>query len=196
LTTRNLAADYLAVCRNPLNDIHRWIVETTKKSSANAGHSSYRPYSRSFGIRTHALHALRGRMDTQPGGWHQDRRLSPRPGTGAAQYDQLRSVRVEGRGGVATPFLQFNAEAQSAASTESGDSASELGAIRGYFNGLIAAARNALSPAEAAAVIRSLRNQKILAMRAARDRRRAARANQRRRTHSAMKDAGSKQQLG
>ncbi len=59
-----------------------------------------------------------------------------------------------------------------------GDSASELGGIQAYFNGLIAAARNGLSRAEAATVIRSLRSQKILAMRAARDRRRATRANQ------------------
>jgi hypothetical protein len=197
LTTRNLAADYLAVCRNPLNDIHRWIVETiTKKSSANACHSSYRPSDRSFGVCPHALHALRGRLDTHPGGRHQDNRLSSRPGTGAAQYDQLRSVRAEGGGGVGPPFLQSPAEAQNESTAERGDSASELGAIRGYFNGLIAAARSSLSPSDAAAVIRSLRTQKILAMRAAKDRHRATRSNQRRTLHSGATAAGAKRQLG
>jgi len=60
---------------------------------------------------------------------------------------------------------------------EPSDVDSELPAIRAYLNSLIAAARSSLSRADAASVIRSLRTQKILAMRAAKDRRCAARAN-------------------
>ena len=62
---------------------------------------------------------------------------------------------------------------------EASDFDSELPGIHAYFNSLIAAARSSLSRADAASVIRSLRIQKILAMRAAKDRHRAARANRR-----------------
>jgi hypothetical protein len=60
---------------------------------------------------------------------------------------------------------------------EASDFDSELPGIRAYFKSLIAAARSSLSGADAAALIRRLRAQKILAMRAAKDRRRAQRAN-------------------
>jgi hypothetical protein len=43
----------------------------------------------------------------------------------------------------------------------------------------MAAAHSSLSPADAAALVRRLRTEKILAVRAAKDRRCAARANQR-----------------
>jgi len=119
-------------------------------------------------------------MDTRPGQRHQDYRLSSRPGTGAEKYGPLRSVRTEeGRGGVARPLSHTHAEAQSEALAETGDFDSELPGIRAYFAALIAAARRSLSRADAAALIRRLRTQKILAMRAAKDRRRAARANRR-----------------
>src|SRR5215470_6269781 len=65
-----------------------------------------------------------------------------------------------------------------------------------YFNRLIAAARSTLSRADAAAGIRSLRTQKILAMRAAKDRRRAASANQPRRVHPGPTTPRSNQQFG
>jgi len=62
LTTRSLVADYLALCRNPLKDIHRWIVETKPRTrSAHARRSSCRPLAGNFGFRAHALHPLRGR---------------------------------------------------------------------------------------------------------------------------------------
>jgi hypothetical protein len=195
LTTRNLAADYLSLCRNPLKDIHRWIVETkTKTRSAHAHHFSG-PFAGNPRFRSHPLHALRGRMDAQPGERHQDHHLSSRPGAGADQYDQLRPVRAEGAG-VGPPLLHVPAEAQGEAALDSGDSASELANIRGYFDGLIAAARSSLSGAEATAVIGRLRIQKILAMRAVKDRRRAARSNQRRTLHSGATAAGAKRQLG
>jgi len=141
------------------------------------------------------LHALRGRVDTQPGERHQDDRLSSRPGTGIDQYGPLRSVRAEGAG-VGPPLSQAYAEAQSEAAAEAGDFDSELPGIGAYFNRLIAAARSSLSRADAAAGIRSLRTQKILAMRAAKDRRRAASANQPRRVHPGPTTARSNQQFG
>jgi len=178
LTTRSLAADYLAICRNPLKDIDRWIVETRPKTrSAHAHHSTRRPSAGSLGLRRHALHALRGGVDAPPGGRQESYRLSSRPGAGAEKYDQLRSLRAEARGGVARPLLQTHTEAHTQVVAETGDSASELSGIGAYFNALIAAARTSLSRADAAAVIRSLHTQKILAMRAVKDRRRAAPRN-------------------
>ena len=53
----------------------------------------------------------------------------------------------------------------------------ELAGIYGYYAGLIAAARNSLNPADAAAAVRSLQIQKILAVRAALDRQQAEQAN-------------------
>jgi hypothetical protein len=109
LTTRSLAADYLALCRNPLKDIRRWIVEIKPKArSAHAHNSSHRPPAGSFGLCCHALHALSGRMDTQIGGRHHHHHLSSRPGASADQYDQLRSLRAEG--GVTWPLAQSYAE--------------------------------------------------------------------------------------
>ncbi len=77
---------------------------------------------------------------------------------------------------------QVHCETQDAA--QDGDLAaaaadSELPGIHGYYAGLMAAARSSLSPAEAAAMIRRLRTEKILAVRAAKERRCTARANQR-----------------
>ena len=197
LTTHSLAGDYLILCRNPLKDIHRWVVEAKPKTrSAHAHRSTHHPLAGSFGFRSHALHALPGRMDTPPGERHQDYRLSSRPGTGADQYDQLRSLRAEGPG-VGPPPLRAHSEAQGEAVADIGASASELGGIIAYFNSLIAAARNSLSCADAAIVTRSLRIQKILAMRAANDRQRASRANQRKRApHAAATAPCTKQQLG
>lgn len=54
---------------------------------------------------------------------------------------------------------------------------SEIPGISAFYKALIAAARSSLSPTIAGAFIRRLRNEKMLAMRAAKDRRRAARAN-------------------
>jgi hypothetical protein len=117
-------------------------------------------------------------VETKRGGRPQGYCLSSRPGAGVDQYEQLRSLRAE-EGGVGPPFSQAHPEGQGETATDIGDSTSELGGIRAYFNALIVAARSSLSRADAAAVIRSLRTQKILAMRAAKDRQRPAGANQR-----------------
>ena len=79
---------------------------------------------------------------------------------------------------------------------KAGDFDSELPGIHAYFNSLITAARNSLSWADAAAVIRSLRTQKILAMRAAKDRRRAAQANRRSTQQPTHTSSCPKQQFG
>lgn len=61
-------------------------------------------------------------------------------------------------------------------SEECAITASEIPGIRSYYTALIAAARSSLSPAEAQALVRRLRNEKLLAMRAAKDQRRMTRS--------------------
>ncbi len=75
----------------------------------------------------------------------------------------------------------------------------EISAIQIFYKGLIAAARSSLAPPIAAAFVRRLRDEKIMVMRAAQDRLRAARANRqkpKRPAHSAATPAYPDSQLG
>jgi hypothetical protein len=56
----------------------------------------------------------------------------------------------------------------------------EIAGIAAYYTCLIASARSSLSPPDAAALVRRLRNEKIMVMRAAKDRHRMRRPNLRR----------------
>ena len=77
LTTYALAGDYLVLCRNPLKDLNRWVLESGKKHkgrspfrpttwrSAHAQNPSPRLASRSHGFRDGPLYAMPGRLDRQ-----------------------------------------------------------------------------------------------------------------------------------
>ena len=107
LTTYALAGDYLVLCRNPLADLNRWVLESGKKHkgrspfrpttwrSSHAQSPSPRLASRSYGFRGHPLHAMSGRLGPGRREWSQGHRLSSRPGAGAYHYDRLRSLRNE-----------------------------------------------------------------------------------------------------
>ena len=106
--TEHLVADYLALCRDPLSDLQRWIDESEKGfkgrslfrqspwRSAHAQSSPSRLASPGKGFRDDALHAMRGG-------------LFSRPGAGLSQYDQLRSFRAEGRAGDEARDQKINA---------------------------------------------------------------------------------------
>jgi hypothetical protein len=56
---------------------------------------------------------------------------------------------------------------------------SDISGIRAVYTALIAAARSSLSPADAGAFVRRLRDEKVMVMRTAKDRKKASRANRR-----------------
>jgi hypothetical protein len=83
----------------------------------------------------------------------------------------MRSLRDTG--GITQPStLDSGHEYTAGQGTELCDTDSEFAGLAGYYAGLIAAARSSLPPGEAAALVRRLRNEKIMVMRAAKDRRR------------------------
>jgi hypothetical protein len=170
VTTKSLVEDYLNLCRNPLDDIQQWIVATTiKTGSAHAKRSSHLPANGEYGLCGQILPPLSGRLDALSERWQRgacDHLLSARPGTGAAQHHQMRSLRDAG--GLAGPLDEL----MPADTPDFYDSGSEIAAIAGYYAGLIAAARRSLRPADAAAVVRRLRDEKIMVTRAAKNRRR------------------------
>jgi hypothetical protein len=170
LTTRGLVDDYLDICRHPLKNIRRWIRTSHRRKCAHEHHSAHSPPVGIFGLRGHPLHAVRGRMDTRHQQRHQGRRLSPRPGTGAGQYDQLRSFRAEG--GLAQPVLRSDAECQAEGTASLLDLKYELAGILGYYQRLIAAALKLMSRADVAGLVRRLLNEQTLALRNAMDRHR------------------------
>ncbi len=78
-----------------------------------------------------------------------------------------------------TPLLEAQAPAIDKV-CDAGEGAvtdSEIPGISAHYKALIAAARSSLAPAAAQALVRRLRNEKILATRAAKDRRRTRRLN-------------------
>ena len=177
LTTRGLAADYLALCRNPLSDIRRWVLESGKayqgRSPSNTWRSADAAQSPSPGLgsrtdrlRYNALHEMRGRLDP-----FRDRRqgcrLSSRPGAGISQYDQLRSFRAQGKRSTRFRSALRTAAASATNSVAPSSSlATELAAAKGYYASRIAAARQSLSRVELAAAIKAIKDEQTLAARA------------------------------
>ncbi|MGO9172218.1 MAG: hypothetical protein ACLP7P_09665 [Rhodomicrobium sp.] len=113
------------------------------------------------------LHEVSSRVDKidKPRG---DRgHLPAQSGAGSSQHHRLQQVQAERN---LTDHTHASAEGHVADS-------SEVSGLHGYYAALMAAARSSLSPRDAAALIRNLKNQKIIAVRAAKDRRHATRAN-------------------
>ena len=175
LTTRQLAADYLNLCRSPLPDIQRWVAESRPAyTGANAGnletwrtsHAQItspglaRPANRFCG---EPLYELRGRLDPLRAGG-QCRRLSSRPGAGLYKYDQLRSLRAQTETSAAETHSLPSATSSQAIAPSSG-LAGELAAAKGYYASRIAAARLTLSQAELALAIRAINDEQTLAAR-------------------------------
>ena len=177
LTTRQLTADYLNLCRSPLPDIQRWVAESRPAyTGANAGNletwrTSHaqttspglaRPANRFCG---EPLHELRGRLEPRRGGG-QCRRLSSRPGAGLYQYDQLRSLRAQTETSAAEARSLPSAASTPGTVAPSSGLAGELAAAKGYYASRIAAARLTLSQAELYRAIRTINDEQTLAARA------------------------------
>ncbi|MFY9640785.1 MAG: hypothetical protein WCD20_08345 [Rhodomicrobium sp.] len=103
--------------------------------------------------------------------------LSDRSRAGSRQHHGLQQVQTD-----------RNLADHAHASAEGHDAGPcEISGIHGYYAALMAAARISLSPRDAAALIRNLKNQKIIAVRSAKDRLHAARAGRRKPIRPAIK---------
>jgi len=177
LTTRQLAADYLNLCRSPLPDIQRWVSESRPAyTGANAdnletwrtSHAQTtppglaRPANRFCG---EPLYELRGRLDPQRAGG-QCRRLSSRPGAGLYKYDQLHPLRAQTETSATEAGSLPSAASTPGTVAPSSNLASELAAAKGYYASRIAAARLTLSQAQLSLSIRAILDEQTLASRA------------------------------
>ncbi len=171
LTTRSIVDDTLALCRTPL---------AKTKSKTSSAHAKNRSSLLSVARRLHAdaLQPLSCRLDTPIRGWQQNHHLHSRPEGGAGGYDQLRPVHVEGRLGFSG---SAHAEERSPPPSEQEESLCdaefEIAGLRAFYTFLIAAARHSLTPIIAAGLIRRLRTERTIAIRAAKDRRHSRRHN-------------------
>jgi hypothetical protein len=182
LTTSSLADNYLRLCHDPCKDLKRWIAEDKARRRASGpiippwenhhvqtknGLTSLMEDARR--VRSLTLHSMQGRLDTdrKPRGSPDDLPAGSR--AGAVGHDQLRSLRAEG--GSDLSGLQADSPAIGA------DFSDELGAISAYYAARMAAARRALKPWEVAAALRTLQNERALAMRAIMAKWAAARRN-------------------
>jgi len=176
LSTHALSADYLALCRNPLSDVRRWILESGPSYSGTSPDkletwSTSHAQTTSPGLARPAdrfcnnpLHAVRGGLDPQRAGG-QRHRLSSRPGAGLYQYDQLRSLPTAQTPPAEARPLPATTPTPDAVAPSSG-LAAELAAAKGYYASRIAAARLSMSADELATFIRTIQDEQTLAARA------------------------------
>ena len=177
LTVSVLVASYLRLCHDPCKDVIRWIEEDKRRPASVSTTAAQQatdhvetpprtpPTLEDAGrLCARALHQMQGGLDQdrQPG-WSADD-LSARSRAGAGGDDQLRSLRAEGRQHLAGD-----------APDGSGEFASELGALDGYFASRRAAIRSSSRPGERAALLRALANEQVVAKRAVMSRWQAAR---------------------
>ena len=172
LTTAALADSYLKLCHDPCKDLHRWIAEDKKRPglrqrapppAQETRHEITTLRATSFvedarRLCGRALHQVQGRLDTHGNQGRIVDDLSARSRAGAERHDTLRSLRAEGRGDLA--------DVRDDASNASGEFASELGALSGYFAARRAAIRRSSNPGDVAAALRALQNEQTLATRA------------------------------
>jgi hypothetical protein len=116
------------------------------------------------------LHEVSGRLGEidKPRGDRGD--LPAQSGAGSRQHHGLQQVQTD---------RNLAGDTHASAEGHAADSG-EVSGLHGYYAALMAAARISLSPRDAAALIRNLKNQKIIAIRAAKDRRRAHMQNKNR----------------
>jgi hypothetical protein len=166
-STEWIVDDYLCLCRDPLSDLQRWIKEDKKKPSfpriaQQTRHGRQNTAAAAQRFLRDALHELSGRIRAQD---HQGRNspdVPHRSRAGAGEHRELQQVQAERH--LTRPVRQVD------------DFASRLAVLHGHYATRIAAARATMRPAQAQTVIRNLRNEKIVAIRNAKNSRRAERA--------------------
>jgi hypothetical protein len=165
LTTGAIADNYIKLCQNPLVDLQRWFQEQSNSVADHSAPSTGRMSDQvppaslaTAGFRHHALHELQGRMDAHGDVGKNTHGLPSQSRTSSIGDDGLRQVRAEGEGSGSAPVEEHGC-------LEGLES--ELAAINGQFQTTLAAARKSSA---SVAVIRAIRNERIIAVRAARER--------------------------
>ena len=172
LSTASLADSYIGLCHDPCKDIGRWIDEDTRHRRSSflatplTGEGQKNENSTRgasvvavpAGLRGDTLYEMQSRLDPHGREGLADS-LSAGPRTSISGHDQLRSVSAP-RGVDAAHDAEIGA----------GEFGAELGAISAHFAERKAAVRASLSPQDAAAALRSLQSEQVLAMRAVVDR--------------------------
>ena len=187
LTVSGIVADYLALCRNPLQDLQRWIAEDkkrpggprrvfqppTNREGKDVADTTKTGLANAHGIRGHPLPKLRGGLDTHRKRGRGSDRVLARSRARFGRYDRLRSLRGEeaaGAGGGVT------------APRSGGDAGADLSfrgaraAVAALYAAKIEATRRSLPPREIAAALRALVEERRAAMRAIDEHHRAAQA--------------------
>lgn len=174
-TARNLAADYLELCHNPLKDLRRWLAEDKKLSRAPPVTSLTKKggaYAHSEGtatfvaeaerLRREPLPPMRGGMDAGgSGGGANGVSIGPRAGAGGD--DGLRQVREERSGQLA----------RSADGDAGGSYAAEAEAINALFTEKLEGLRRRLPKWEIPAAVRALKDERQARLQGISDRRHA-----------------------
>ena len=175
MAARKLVDDYLDLCRNPAKDVLRWLKETddlpgvvtsrlTTKGDTHVHNQIRRttpPLDYTRRLCSDPLHSMHHGMDAHRDQWRSAHGVSSRPSAGTRRYDELRSLRAEQRADITDRRGDAGAGM---------DVSSELAAAGSYFAGRLAAARTACRPGDVAAAIRTLENERVIAMRAIIDR--------------------------
>lgn len=171
-STEWIVADHLGLCRDPYNDLPRWIEFCRKgafvKDISKATHDNANDRN---AVRANAAKFLRNTLQELSGRFraNDNQRLNSshvpdRSTAGVQEHRQLQQVQRKRIG--------------RADSCHSGDRA-EISALYGYYAALIAAARGSLRPAEAASFVRMLQDEQAAAIRNVEDRQQAERKNRR-----------------
>jgi len=174
----NMAADYLALCQNPLKDLKRWAAEDKKNPllrwrsyrSTAGGEKNYEHTTtqtgleHAHGLRRKSLPPVRGWMDTDQHRGRRSHRVLARPRTGSSRYGELQSLRGEGTG-ITSNLDDANAERLSSRASRS--------AIGMLYAVKIEATRRSLPRREIAAAIRAICDDRRAALRAIGERQQA-----------------------
>ena len=180
---RKLTADYLELCRNPAQNLPRWLaedkkrgfgggrqLETTTKRGATHAHSIITQpfFTESDRLGRESLHHLRHGLDAHRHGGRQTDDLLARSRARADRYEKLRPVRTEGHApGLTAPG------APSAVSAPDRSFSGGRAALLAFYGAKIEVLRRSLPPRDVAAAVRAIRDERQAAMRAFAERRSA-----------------------
>jgi hypothetical protein len=181
---RNIVADYLGLCHDPVKDLPRWLREdkrntgrpldlfglTTKgEGKAHAAKTTTTVVAQADRLRGQPLQKVRGGLDSDGQGRGRTDNLPARPRAGFGGHDQLRPLRGEGRGvGGGNAADGTNERALSFRGLSA--------ALRAFYGAKIEAVCRTLSARDRDAAVRSLLDDRAAALRVLADMRAASSA--------------------
>jgi hypothetical protein len=171
---RNLAADYLKLCHDPMKDLPRWLREDKKKAGGlgrrfqatigkgedyaeGATHiiKAWAVAAKAYGLRRQPLQAMRGRLDADGERRRGADRLLARQRARPGRYDELRSIRAERTG------LVSRGPGDERALSLKGLRA----ALQAFYGAKIEATRHSVPARDRAAAVRAIIDDRAVALR-------------------------------